>query len=128
MEVRSSMCPDNRAFIGRGACAVAVPLVEPGRHVVAMPLCVLALCPPGTMFMRGGMSSGHGKGLAGSSCAAGDRRYKTGTSSAAETELNEQINALARPIVRAEGRPGPASERRCCRGPGRQGRWPRHRT
>ena len=85
------MCPDNRASIGRGACAVAVPLVEPGRHVVAMALRVLALCPLGTMFMRGGMSSGCGKGLAGSSCAAGDRRYKTGTLSAAETELNEQI-------------------------------------
>ncbi|WP_062641107.1 hypothetical protein [Streptomyces maremycinicus] len=74
------------------------------------------------------MSSGHGKGLAGSSCAAGDRRYKTGTSSAAETELNEQINALRAQPCAAKAAQVRHQNVTAARGPGRQGRWLRHRT
>ncbi|MGH3682063.1 MAG: DUF2933 domain-containing protein [Natronosporangium sp.] len=88
------MCLNKKVLLGLGTVAVAVLVLEPGWFVAALPLLVLALCPLSMVFMMRGMKGDQGKGQAGSSCGTGSKTQRTGPSSSAEPELNEQVSAL----------------------------------
>ncbi|MEU0721799.1 DUF2933 domain-containing protein [Streptomyces lavendulocolor] len=88
------MCLNKNVLIGLGVVAVGLLLLRPTWAVAALPLLILAICPLSMIFMMRGMKGDQGKGQAGSSCGMGSKTQKTGASSAAETELDDQISAL----------------------------------